>query len=405
MRCVRARSSSIALQLYNLLSPCPLRRPVKRVFFRCISSTSHEAGAPEVEQQALVTSTETNSNVISDAETGTAEPKKKGMWEVMRISIVFCPIWFVANWAYNESLVLTTVSSATILASSSPLFTLLFTSLLGVRAPAVSEIRRPHFATQKERFTLLKLLAVCLTICGVVLVTVTDAERKKPSELAASPSTPYGASSNSTETPAPPPSRGATVLGDMLSLLSAVAYGVYATALDRMIPDHRVVSTPMFFGFVGALNALLLWPVGILLSLVGVERFVMPSSEEALALVANGLVGTVVSDLLWLWSVLLTSPLITTVGISLTVPLAVTSDVVLHGDRFAWQYLLGSGLVLMGFVAVTVHDRLHAFLLALLRRHAPWCPGIEERASLPSDDAHSTTPQAASDVSIVGSET
>ena len=246
---------------------------------------------------------------------------------------------------------------------------------------------------------------MCLTISGVVLVTVTDAERKKPSDLSALAA--FGASSNATETPAPPPARGATVIGDLLSLLSAVAYGVYATALDRMIPDHRVVSTPMFFGFVGALNALLLWPVGLILSVAGVERFVMPSSEEALALVANGLVGTVLSDLLWLWSVLLTSPLITTVGISLTVPLAVTSDVVLHGDRFAWQYLLGSGLVLLGFVAVTVHDRLHAFLLALLRRHAPWCPGIEERASLPSDEADSATPPttalAASDVTIAES--
>lgn len=239
-------------------------------------------------------------------------------------------------------------------------------------------MERLTFRVQKERFTVLKLVAVCLTISGVVLVTVTDAERKKPAEALAQLG---GGVGNATETTAPPPpSRGATVLGDLLSLLSAVAYGVYATALDRMIPDHRVVSTPMFFGFVGALNALLLWPLGLVLSLAGMERFEVPSRDEALALVANGLVGTVVSDLLWLWSVLLTSPLITTVGISLTVPLAVTSDVVLHGDRFAWQYLLGSALVLLGFVAVTVHDRLHALLLALLRRHAPCCPGLHDDA-------------------------
>jgi hypothetical protein len=119
----------------------------------------------------------------------------------------------------------------------------------------------------------------------------------------------------------------------------------------------------MFFGFVGLLNAVCLWPLGLILSFVGVERLEMPTAEEAGALIANGVIGTVVSDLLWLWAVLLTSPLITTVGISLTVPLAVTSDVVLHGDRFAWQYLLGSAMVLLGFLTVTVHDRLHSLLM------------------------------------------
>ena len=228
---------------------------------------------------------------------------------------------------------------------------------------------------------------MCLTIAGVVLVTITDAKRDKSSDESITLSL-YG---NSTDTTAPPPpSRSAVIIGDLLSLLSAVAYGVYATALDRMIPDHKVVSTPMFFGFVGLLNALLLWPLGILISLIGIERLELPNGEEFGALVANGILGTVVSDLLWLWSVLLTSPLITTVGISLTVPLAVTSDVILHGDRFAWQYLFGSGLVLLGFFAVTVHDKLHALLLSPMRRYTPWCPGIEPAAPTLTNTAEET---------------
>lgn len=45
--------------------------------------------------------------------------------QVMNISIIFCPIWFLANYCFNEALSLTSVSSNTILSSTSSLFTLL----------------------------------------------------------------------------------------------------------------------------------------------------------------------------------------------------------------------------------------------------------------------------------------
>lgn len=71
----------------------------------------------------------------------------------------------------------------------------------------------------------------------------------------------------------------------------------------------------------------------------------------------NGFIGTVLSDYLWLWAVLLTSPLVATVGLSLTIPLAMLTDIVLKGKSFTWLYLLGSALVVGGFLLVNCDNQ------------------------------------------------
>jgi solute carrier family 35 protein F5 len=53
---------------------------------------------------------------------------------------------------------------------------------------------------------------------------------------------------------------------------------------------------------------------------------------------------------------LLTSPLIATLGLSLTIPAAVVVDTI-RGKSFTWLYLAGALLVLAGFVVTTAADR------------------------------------------------
>lgn len=59
---------------------------------------------------------------------------------------------------------------------------------------------------------------------------------------------------------------------------------------------------------------------------------------------------TQVSDALYLRAMLMTSPLAVTLGISLTIPLAVAGDVA-RGTPVSWKTLLGGALVLGSFVA------------------------------------------------------
>lgn len=60
---------------------------------------------------------------------------------------------------------------------------------------------------------------------------------------------------------------------------------------------------------------------------------------------------TLSSDFIYVLAMLKTTPLVVTIGLSLTIPLAVLGDFVL-GRPSAGQVLLGAGLVLVSFLAV-----------------------------------------------------
>lgn len=77
---------------------------------------------------------------------------------------------------------------------------------------------------------------------------------------------------------------------------------------------------PLFFGFVGAFNILLLWPVFPVLDWLGIETFQLPFTPTLWIMVLlNAFIGTFLSDYIWLLAMLMTSPLVVTLGISLTV--------------------------------------------------------------------------------------
>lgn len=66
----------------------------------------------------------------------------------------------------------------------------------------------------------------------------------------------------------------------------------------------RALSTCRLAGFVGLFNFLLIWPGLIILHLSNWETLEMPSVKVVLYLALNGIIGTVISEFLWLWWVL-----------------------------------------------------------------------------------------------------
>ncbi|RCI00586.1 hypothetical protein CU098_001949, partial [Rhizopus stolonifer] len=64
---------------------------------------------------------------------------------------------------------------------------------------------------------------------------------------------------------------------------------------------------------------------------------------------------TFLSDYLWLLSMLMTSPLVVTLGISLTIPLALIGDICFKGFIPGFKYTLGALLVIIGFLAVNTN--------------------------------------------------
>ncbi len=131
---------------------------------------------------------------------------------------------------------------------------------------------------------------------------------------------------------------------------------MYVTLLKLRIGSEDRVSMPLFFGLVGLFSTALLWPIGVLLHLTGLETFSWPADRLTWAGVGVNMCITFVSDFVYLLAMLKSSPLIATVGLSLTIPLAVIGDIAKGSHSGGFQAVLGSAMVLLSFVAIGLAD-------------------------------------------------
>jgi solute carrier family 35, member F5 len=122
-----------------------------------------------------------------------------------------------------------------------------------------------------DRFTISKLVAVALSVAGALMVTMSE----------------LGEPQNSR--------------GIVLSILSALFYASYLVLVKRKNDTDEKIDIMEFFGFVGLWNIVLLWPLFLILNFSQLEPFEMPNRRQLLVLFFNGMIGTVVSEALWLW--------------------------------------------------------------------------------------------------------
>lgn len=244
--------------------------------------------------------------------------------QTVKLGLEFCLLWFLANYFAAACLEYTTVASSTILASTSSIWTLLCGSIMRV-----------------ERFTLRKFIGVCASLAGVVLISSVDVSgetdenrgtfpHKTPRELA---------------------------IGDAMAFISAVLYGFYAVFMKKRIGDESKVNMPLFFGLVGTLNVFLLWPGMIILHLTGIETFQLPPTNKILTIVLVNSATSLVSDFCWAYSMLLTSPLIVTVGLSLTIPMSLVGQMILDKQYSSPLYWVGAAIMVVSFLFINHEDK------------------------------------------------
>lgn len=250
--------------------------------------------------------------------------------QTVELAFAFCLLWFIANWSVNASLDWTTVASSTILASTSGFFTL-----------GIGRIFRV------ERLTVMKVAAVFICFTGVILVSLSDASHSK---------NPASQTPPARNPPTPSPTItlehvSQPLLGDFLALISALFYALYVILLKVRIKSEERIDMQLFFGFVGLFNVLACWPMGFLLHWTGAETFELPTkATEWYAIIINMAI-TWSSDYLYVLAMLRTTPLVVTVGISLTIPVAVLGDFILNVPVHV-QVMAGAALVLIGFVTI-----------------------------------------------------
>jgi len=241
--------------------------------------------------------------------------------QIAQLASVFCFLWFIANWSVNASLKYTSVGSSTVLSSTSGLFTLLAGRIFGI-----------------EALSMQKIAAVITSFAGVLLVSLADSSNplsNKPADLRPLPPNP--------------------LLGDFLALVSALFYALYVSLLKVRIRDEHRINMQLFFGFVGLFNVITLWPLGFVVHFLGVEPFELPQNWREWSGIAINMLVTFSSDFIYVLSMLKTTPLVVTIGLSLTIPMAVLGDFALGRNATALG-LLGATLVLLAFTAIGFED-------------------------------------------------
>ncbi|AHY76445.1 ADI_G0046420.mRNA.1.CDS.1 [Saccharomyces cerevisiae] len=268
-------------------------------------------------------SVDMTSPLLTNLEAGTHANQKKRLtlYETIKLSAEFCILWFTANLVTNASLAFTSVASQTILSTTSSFFTLFIGAICHVESLSKS-----------------KVLGSFISFVGIIMVTKSDSHQRYQRHIA-------DVSGDDNDAVR-------VLIGNLLALAGAVLYGVYSTLLKREVGDETRVNMKIFFGFVGLFNLLFLWPSLIVLDFSGWEPFSLPKDPKVVVIIFVNCLITFVSDFCWAKAMLLTSPLTVTVGLSITIPLAMFGDVIFKHKTMSALYLFGATLILGSFFII-----------------------------------------------------
>ena len=244
-----------------------------------------------------------------DAKSNTREnskhPTKYNARDVAQVAMMVGPPYVVANYLFALGLSRTTASSSSAISQLSSLFLLAMSAYSGV-----------------AKFSWPKLGASIITIAGAAIISRADGKH-------------------------------GYFVGDVLTLFGAMVFGIYTSVLEANAPKGKV-NVGMMWGLIGLFNACFLWVPLPILSMTGVEPFSLPSRHALVLLVLNALCGSVLSEYVWTKGLQYSSGLISTIGLSLTVPISLVVDTVTGKIKITLSYVVGVLLVLSGFVIVNV---------------------------------------------------
>ncbi|CAH1792290.1 unnamed protein product [Owenia fusiformis] len=227
------------------------------------------------------------------------------MVSVFTRGVPFLILWAVTNYMYVRALGTIAASDVTALFSSCTVFVYLFSIII-----------------LKEELYSLRLIAVALTLGGVVLLASEDGFL------------------------------GPSVLGVILSIVSAIGAALYKVSFKWIIGDASLSQVSLFLSILGLLDLLVMWPIMLTLYFTGLEQFDWYNlpwgflcGSAVLGLAFNFLVN---------FGIAFTFPLFISVGTVLGIPLNAGVDAMFRGRIFGVTKIIATIMIIVGFILVLI---------------------------------------------------
>ncbi len=333
----------------------------------------------------------------------TLPPAPYTHFQAFEIACIISPAWFLGNLLYNYSLFWTTITSSTVLSNLSAAFTLFMAWYVQIEKISVGKIigvilsfsgalivtlhdsgegdggdrRRVLLGEQGGNMTqsivgdMMAIFSAFLYGFYIVIIRMrtTDAAEENRDEAEDSergnveaglevtnPAHSDSAPQPAVDIPRSSSNNGSSAAGDGSSFSSPSS--LQSRVWSCIFGTEKVaVPFELVLGYVGVLVIVTLSPVLVIQGVLCLEDVCCITAEAVGFILLLAVGANFVSEYLWARSMLLTTPTVATVGLSMTIPLAYASDIVI-GAPGAGSIMAGVGavLVIAGFVFVNVED-------------------------------------------------
>jgi len=214
----------------------------------------------------------------------------------------------------------------------------------------------------RERVTVMKVVGVLFSIAGVTLVALFSSHNHCSSSTPSHNVTHSYHINNShtlTLNSGNNCAEKSTPLGYVFLIAGVIVYALFEVLYKRLATKKDdpagVMNGVRFLGYIGVHTLLWLWPPIIVLHFARVEVFEWPSWEILGLMVLNGLCDVIFNGCI-LVSIVLSSPLFTSVGTILAIPASVVVDLMVHRFLLPWQAGVGIALIIVGFGSFTLSE-------------------------------------------------